>query len=439
MSRDFQMPASCRRHGPDTRATRRVARIRRGNERSTVPQHVTARHIDRLHDRIFQSIYSRSLVYNACWEDPAVDRLALRLGPDDDVLVITSAGCNALDYLLTGPRRIDAVDMNPRQNALLELKLAGIRALDFPDFFRLFGGGCHPRFNEIYRELLRPHLGEFAREFWDDRGHWFEDADSRRGFYFYGLSGRVARAFHVYLDMSPALRRGVDAILDTRDIGEQRAVYDRQVAPHLWDRKVNWVLSRQFTMNMLGVPHTQRREVERQHAGGVAGFVREAIEYVFRQIPLNANYFWRLYLEGCYSHSCCPEYLKRANFQKLKAGLVDRLFVHTCSVTEFLRATERAISRFVLLDHMDWMSSARPDALAEEWQAILARSAPGARIIFRSAHFRPAYLDAVRVPIRGGSVALADRLRFHPELADELQRHDRVHTYAGFHIADVRA
>lgn len=32
-----------------------------------------------------------------------------------------------------------------------------------------------------------------------------------------------------------------------------------------------------------------------------------------------------------------------------------------------------------------------------------------------------------------------DALRFHPERARELTRQDRVHTYAGFHIADVAA
>ena len=53
----------------------------------------------------------------------------LELGPDDNVLVITSAGCNALDYALAGPRHVYAVDLNPRQNALLELKKAAIRAL----------------------------------------------------------------------------------------------------------------------------------------------------------------------------------------------------------------------------------------------------------------------------------------------------------------------
>ena len=50
---------------------------------------------DKLDQKIFDAIYSRSLVYNTCWEDPAVDRKALALGPDDTVLVITSAGCNA--------------------------------------------------------------------------------------------------------------------------------------------------------------------------------------------------------------------------------------------------------------------------------------------------------------------------------------------------------
>ena len=51
--------------------------------------------------RVFQMVHMRNLVYNTCWEDPRLDRVALELGPDENVLVITSAGCNALDYALT--------------------------------------------------------------------------------------------------------------------------------------------------------------------------------------------------------------------------------------------------------------------------------------------------------------------------------------------------
>jgi hypothetical protein len=70
---------------------------------------------ERIDERLFRTLYSRSLVYNTCWEDPAVDRRALGLTGEDIVLVITSAGCNALDYALLAPRRIHAVDANPRQ------------------------------------------------------------------------------------------------------------------------------------------------------------------------------------------------------------------------------------------------------------------------------------------------------------------------------------
>ncbi len=394
---------------------------------------------ERFHERLFNAIYSRALVYNTCWEDPAVDRQALNLAPHDNILVITSAGCNALDYALTAPNRIDAVDANPRQTALLELKLAGIRRLDFDDYFALFGTGRHPRFRELYRDALRDALSPFARDYWDLHGRWFVPSSPRGGFYFHSLSGIVARAFRGYLGVRPRLRTAVEELLEAKTLEQQCEIYDRRAAPQLWGRGMNWALSNQLTMSMLGVPHAQHAEVRRQHVDGVPGFVREAIEYVFRCLPLWTNYFWRLYLNGAYSEGCCPEYLKRRNFLALKHGLADRIHPHTCTVTRFLRQSPRPISKFVLLDHMDWMSSLYPAALAEEWSAIVERAAPGSRVIFRSAHADPSYLKSLLVPLDDGRRLLTDMLRFHPILARNLTRQDRVHTYAGFHIADLTA
>jgi S-adenosylmethionine-diacylglycerol 3-amino-3-carboxypropyl transferase len=387
---------------------------------------------------VFDAIYSRSLVYNTCWEDPAVDRQALRIGPDDALLMITSAGCNALDYALAGARRIHAVDANPRQTALLELKLAGIRRLGFDDFFLLFGAGRHPGFRELYGDVLRTDLSEFARSYWDRNGDWFCQADARDTFYYFGLSGLVARAFRAYLRVRPRLRDGIEAIFAARDLDDQRDIYDRRIGPLMWGKGMKWTLSRQITMSLLGVPHPQRKEVERQHPLGVAGFIQEAIEYVARHLPIRTNYFWALYLRGAYTGECCPEYLRRDNFLALKSGLVDRVEPRTMTVTEFLKGHDAPVSRFVLLDHMDWMSSYYPEALAEEWEAILTRATPDARVIFRSAHADPAWLRALPVAHAGAVRPLQERLVFHPELAVALTRQDRVHTYAGFHIADVR-
>jgi S-adenosylmethionine-diacylglycerol 3-amino-3-carboxypropyl transferase len=388
---------------------------------------------DRLDQNVFNALYARSLIYNTCWEDPAVDRRALKLGADDTLLVISSAGCNALDYALDGPARIHAVDANPRQNALLELKIAAIRRLEFEDCFALFGEGYHPRFAELYRGSLRGELSEFARAWWDRNGGWF--TSPLGSFYYHGLAGLVARGFRGYFRMRPKLAEDAQALFAAADLETQRRIYDQRIAPALWTPAMKWVLGRQLTLSLLGVPHPQRRLVQAQHPDGVAGFIREAIEYVFRQLPVADNYFWRVYLEGRYTRECCPEYLKPDNFQALKNGLVDRIKTHTCTVTEFLHETRRPVSRFVLLDHMDWMSSYHPSALVEEWNAILGRARAGARILLRSAHADPAFLNWVRVGHERRR--LDDALHIDRGLAARLHRDDRVHTYAGFMIADV--
>jgi hypothetical protein len=77
--------------------------------------------------------------YSVVWEDIDLLYRALRIGPDDDVLSITSAGCNVLGLLLHQPRSLIAIDLNPTQNALLELKMAGIRQLDHDDFLAFIG------------------------------------------------------------------------------------------------------------------------------------------------------------------------------------------------------------------------------------------------------------------------------------------------------------
>lgn len=390
---------------------------------------------DRLDQSLFNAIYSRSLVYNCCWEDPAVDRRALDLRADDTMLVITSAGCNVLDYALAGPGRIHSVDANPRQTALLELKLAGIKGLEFEDFFAVFGTGHHADFQAVYLAYLRPGLSDFARAYWDKRTDWF--AKPKTSFYFHGLAGIVARAFRAYLKCNPGLHSAVNEMFEATSLDEQRRIYDARIAPRLWRPGVNWVLSRQFTMNMLGVPHPQRRQVEAQHDNGIAGFIREAVDYVFRELPLAENYFWSVYVRGHYTPDCCPEYLKPDNFAALKAGRAGCIVPHTSTITEFLRGTNEHISKYVLLDHMDWMTSYYPEALAEEWALILARAAFNAKIIFRSAHAAPTYLDNIR--IGENRTRIAEYLTFDNALADTLQAFDRVHTYAGFHVADVKA
>jgi S-adenosylmethionine-diacylglycerol 3-amino-3-carboxypropyl transferase len=144
-------------------------------------------------------------------------------------------------------------------------------------------------------------------------------------------------------------------------------------------------------------------------------------------------------MKGEYSRSCCPEYLKPENFERLKAGLVERVTTHTNSVQGFLETHRGEISRYVLLDHMDWLSDKFFPLLELEWQAIAKRAAPQTRIIWRSGGLKTDFLSRVSVQHAGKQRLLPDLLNYHRELAAELHEQDRVHTYGSFYIADLAA
>jgi len=388
--------------------------------------------------RVFNVLHGRNLVYNTCWEDPRLDRVALELGPDDSVMVITSAGCNALDYALVGPREVHAVDMNPRQNALLELKLSGIRNLDFETFFAMFGKGRVDGVRAIYRDKLRDSLSEWSQDYWDRFIKFFEPT-RQRPFYFRGTSGTFAKMVNVYLDRVVKLRPHIENMLSAESVFEQREIYDKYVRSQLWTRPLRFAMRRDTTWSLVGVPRAQRDHLERAYPGGIGDFVEECFESVFGTLPLKDNYFWRVYLTSEYTKECCPEYLKEENFQRLKDGAADVIQIHTNSVQEFLEGHDGKISRFVLLDHMDWLCDKFYAALEAEWQAIVDNASEESRVIWRSGGVETDFVNSVKVEIGGTQREVGSLLTYHRELAEQLHERDRVHTYGSFHIAELQS
>ncbi|HRF00619.1 MAG TPA: BtaA family protein [Pirellulaceae bacterium] len=391
---------------------------------------------DWISGRVFNAVHRNNLVYNTCWEDPRLDREALQFGADDHVMVITSAGCNALDYALCGPSSVSAVDMNPRQNALLQLKIAGIRRLDYDQFFKLFGDGRLPGVRKVYETKLRQDLCDWSRAFWDRKIRFFDNP--RKTFYYRGTSGAFARLMRIYVEKVIKVRPAIDRLLDAPSVDEQLRIYEADLRDKFWTGLVKFAMNRDTTLSMLGVPKAQRKQIELTYEGGVVKFVRDCVEAVFTKLPLRDNYFWRVYLNGCYTRECCPEYLTAAGFERLKGGLVDRVRTHTCSVQAFLEKSELPISKFILLDHMDWLSDKFFPLLEAEWQAIVDRAAPNSRIIWRSGGLRTDFIDQVQVRRGEKLVKINQMLTYHPELAARLHPLDRVHTYGSFYIADLK-
>jgi S-adenosylmethionine-diacylglycerol 3-amino-3-carboxypropyl transferase len=390
------------------------------------------------HVRFFDSLLRHHLIFNTSWEDPALDREALELGPTDRVLAITGAGCNVLDYLLAGAGEVHAVDLNPCQTALLELKVAALRSLCYEEFFELFGRGRSAFAREMYEDAIRDELGGFARRWWDRHIDFFAGRTWHQSFYYRGTAGFGVK---LVLRLVRGLRNvweAVEALLEARTIDEQREVYESKLRDRLWTPWMKWFLSQPATLSLVGIPKGQHDEMLARYPSGAADYIRDCFETVVTRLPFQENYFWRVYALGRYTPVCCPEYLKRENFDRLR-GAIGRLRHHTRTITDYLQSSDTRFTRFVLLDHMDWMNGQLRAALAEEWTQILDKAAPRARVIYRSAARSTPWLDPIFVSFRGRSERLQGLLRRHSDWADALHARDRVHTYGSFHIVDLPA
>jgi len=143
-----------------------------------------------MQDKAMFALIGKSIIYNVSWEDPRLDCEMLNLLPEnkDTILMLTSGGCNVLDMVLEGPAKVVGGDLNPRQNALLELKVVAIKNLTFDQFFAIFAKSDYKTFCDVFPTQLKPHLSEFAAHYWEENKSFF------KALLWSGMSGLAARA-----------------------------------------------------------------------------------------------------------------------------------------------------------------------------------------------------------------------------------------------------
>ena len=372
-----------------------------------------------LHEQIFNQIHTKNLVYNTCWEDPHCDRTLLQLGPDSNVVMLTSAGCNALDYLLDDPASIHCVDVNPRQNALLELKMACFASGNNNMLWELFGNGRSEHAPVFFQQALSPHLSTTARRYWEKNLRYFDGKGWRNTFYWHGTSGAVAWMVRQWIQRRPAVRDLAEQLFKAETLAEQQYWFD-QFEPEFLKGFMRRFLKSHLVQSMLGVPKSQQKLANARYEDGMCGYVRDCLKHVFTARSFADNYFWKVYFTGAYTPDCCPGYLQKENFSSLK-NRVSRLNPYTGTLSRFLQENPGQYTHFILLDHQDWLAAHHHAALIEEWQLILKNAAPGAKILMRSAAPEPDFVPNF----------VKKTLVFEKAAVEAVVPADRVGTYAG--------
>jgi S-adenosylmethionine:diacylglycerol 3-amino-3-carboxypropyl transferase/ubiquinone/menaquinone biosynthesis C-methylase UbiE len=287
---------------------------------------------------IMDAISKRKIIYNISWEDPAIDHQVLHTGKGDVVLTISSAGCNALDYLVQGADAVVAADLNEAQLATLELKLAGLKTLTHDEFFAIWGESDYAVFQKVYKSKLRSQLSPETKSFWDEN-----DILIRDNFMYAGTSGLMA-----YIMSFPARFFGIKKHMESLT-----GVAPKGPFTNLTLYITRAILSRYWIWSWLaplgGVPLSQLQLIERNPAV----FCDRILQICERDMWTKDNYFYFGYITGKFAKNCCPRYLEAQYFDYLKAN-AHRVLPFKGTWAEAAQ-TRNDFTVYSLLDSMDWM------------------------------------------------------------------------------------
>src|ERR1700761_1235203 len=336
-------------------------------------------------ERLFTLMF-QGFVYNQIWEDPEIDMEALELAPHHRMLTIASGGCNVMNYLAADPAKIVAVDLNPNHVALTKLKLSALKNLpSHAEFFRFFGQANDKANRAAYDDFLSQRLDKTTRLYWEKnrplRGRRINMF--ARNLYRYGLLGRFIGILHAVAKLHG---KKLDPILSARTPEEQRKLFERHIAPLFDSKSIRFLSKSPVSLYALGIPPAQYDELVSGSEKDPVAVLRERVERLACDFPINDNYFaWQAFGRGydVEHREAVPAYLQRDTYEKIRTR-TDKVEIHHASLTDFLKTQpDQSMHRYVLLDAQDWMNN---DQITALWREIdRTADARDARVIFRTA------------------------------------------------------
>ncbi len=331
------------------------------------------------------------IYYAQCWEDPRTLTQALSITRDDDVLSIASGGENTFALLLQNPRSVTAIDRNPGQIFLVELKIRAIQTLDYGDFVA-FLGVRDSNTRDRHYAIIRQYLTESARWYWD------QHIDAiRRGVIHYGKFEKYFSLFRRFVLPLVHGRKDIERLLEdeparTTEWGElldtQRRFYHE-----VWNNK-RWrwffqIFFGKFFLGRFGRDPSLFRYVRIED---IADELFQRTQRGFTEIPLCDNYFVEYILNGRYDElENAHPYLSEMNFHLLRDRVGEIRLVAQSLDSHLATLPPASFSKFNLSDIFEYMAefefertlrvisrASRDSAKMTFWTLFVPREVPSA-------------------------------------------------------------
>lgn len=352
-----------------------------------------------------------SFIYNfgLSQEDERTEARALELGPNDRVLSIASAGEMPLSLLSMGVASVVAVDVDPAQLFLAQLKFVAACTLGREGTIRFLGYRPAPA-AERSRSLdaVLPQLPAAARAFWD--AHRFP---VERGAIW---AGRFEQYLQKITRVAVPLlgRKRIEGIFDCATIAEQETYFDTRLDLPALKALLRIMFNRKVYAGRGMDPRSLQYRTATDEPLGVQFF--RQFRNSLTQTPAHENHLMQLILLGrTLSEECVPAYLSPAGFETIRANK-DRIdFRLVDLITHLQNCPPGSFTKAHLSNLPDWMDQVQFETTLTLVNDKIAR--PG-RVVWRYLHRDrpvPTSLEATLVVDRelGGELERADRFPFY--------------------------
>lgn len=303
--------------------------------------------------------------YANCWEDADVLLEGLQVSAGDRVLSIGSAGDNSFSLLTQHPEIVVAVDINPMQLQLIELKKAAFKALEYEDFLAFLGFTESTQRKALFAQVAH-HLSSDSLNFWKARPN---EIDA-------GLiaQGKFERYFELFRNrLLPLIHtsKGITELFEEKSAQEQAAFFQKRWNNLRW-RMLFRVFFSKFVMGRFGRDPEFLKEVEIP----VSEFIAKKSSQHLSDVACQHNYFLQFILRGKFM-TALPHYARKEHFETIRAN-IDRLTVFE-GLAESAFEQFSGFNRFNLSNIFEYMN---PELFTAVVNNLVQHGTPGSRYAY---------------------------------------------------------
>lgn len=252
--------------------------------------------------------------YANCWEDADILMEGLQVQSGDRVLSIGSGGDNSFSLLANDPELVVAVDVNPVQLQLIELKKAAFLTLSYTNFLAFLGFKEAENRAGLFQKVKK-ELSEEVALFWEGRMDEIED-----GIIYQGKFERYFEMFRKKVLPLIHTQKRINDLFVKKTADEQALFHDNKWSNLRWRMLFKLFFSR-TVMGKLGRDPAFLKEVDFSVSSFILGQAKKHLSSTHCQ----GNYFLEFIMKGRFI-SGLPHYAREENFELIKSRM-DRLVV----------------------------------------------------------------------------------------------------------------